>query len=89
MNFIFQSLLVIEAELCVEDGKHSLIECRKEVIHGFFQVQFSFRIIVFQIPEEIRKDFTILLVEDAVGSLEHVVEITFRVLQKFSEEFCI
>lgn len=80
-------ILVVESKLGVQNGKHALVEGGKEVIHGFFQVEFASSVVVFQVAEEVGEDFAVLLVEDAISPFEHVVEIAFRVLQQLTEEF--
>lgn len=73
----------------VQDGKHSLVEGREKMIHGFFQVEFAASVVIFQVAEEVGKDFAVLFVENAISPFEHVVKIAFRVFQQLTKEFWI
>lgn len=84
---MIDSLLVVESKLGIQNGEHALIQGCKEMIHGFFQIEFTACVVVFQIAEEIGKDFAILFVQDAVCSFKHVVKVSFRVFQQLTKEF--
>lgn len=81
-------LLVIEAELGVQHAEHALVEGTEEVVHGLFEIDLALRIIVLQVTEQIGEDLAVLLVQNAVRALEHVVKVTLRVLEQLTEEFC-
>lgn len=82
-------LLVVEAELGVENAKHALVEGGEKVIHGLFEIDFAARVVVLEVAEQIGKHLAVLLVQYAVRPLEHVVKIALRVVQQLAEEFCL
>ena len=80
-------LRIIKCVLGVEHSEHSLIKLGKEFPQSLLQVNVSVFVIILEIFEEVGKDIRISFVQNAISFLEHVVEVSFRAGQHFSEKF--
>ena len=70
-----KALRVIKGVLCIEDGKHSLVEVSEEASQGVLQVDLAIVVVGLQVLEEVDEDVGVPLVDDAVSLLKQLVKL--------------
>lgn len=72
----------------VDDGEHLLVEGVKEALHGVHEVYFTLGVVVFQLLKQVSEHKGVLLVNDAIRALKHVVKSSLGIRQHLLEELC-
>lgn len=72
----------------VDDGEHLLVEGVKEALHGVHEVYFTLGVVVFQLLKQVSEHKGVLLVNDAIRALKHVVKPSLGIRQHLLEELC-
>uniref|UniRef100_A0A8D8U748 Uncharacterized protein n=1 Tax=Cacopsylla melanoneura TaxID=428564 RepID=A0A8D8U748_9HEMI len=67
-------IFVVKRVLGIEHGEHLLVEDAEEIVHHFYQIDISLGEVFLQLFKQVGKQERVLFVDDAVRSLEHVVE---------------
>lgn len=73
--------------VAVDDGEHLLIELIEELVHHVGEVEFAAQKVAFELHEQLAKHVRVLLVNHAVGLLEHLVEAVSGLREQRLEEF--
>jgi len=81
-------LLFIKAVLAVDDLEHLLIEGIEELLKHPVETRPPFDEVRLEVLEQVGEDVLVLLVDDPVRPLEHVVELFFRARQQVHEKIC-
>ena len=68
-------LRVIKGVLCIEDGKHSLVEVSEEASQGVLQVDLAIVVVGLQVLEEVDEHVGVPFVDDAVSLLKQLVKL--------------
>lgn len=72
----------------VDDSEHLLIEGVKEALHGVHEVYFTLGVVVFQLLKQVSEHKRVLLVNDAIRALKHVMKPSLSIRQHLLEELC-
>lgn len=80
---------LVESILRIQHGEHPLVELGEELPEGLLEVDPALLVVGLQILEEVGEHVRVALVENAVGLLEHQVEVVLRVLKQVREKTLI
>lgn len=67
-------LLIVEVIVAVDNGEHFLIELIKKFVHHVCQVELAAQEVTFKLHKQLAKDVGILLVNDAIRLLKHLMK---------------
>lgn len=82
------NLLVIKRVLAVDDLEHLLVQIIEELLERPVQARPALDKVRLEVLEQVGKHVLVLLVDDSVGALKHLVELFLRARQQIVEEFC-
>lgn len=60
--------------VAVDDGEHFLIKLVEEFVHHVGEVEFAAEKVAFELHEQLAEHVRVLLVDDSVRLLEHLME---------------
>ena len=90
IHLVGDTLQVVRRQvvLRVHQLEHLLHQRRKEVVERVEQVDVASLVVAAKVAEQVCEDGRVLLVQQAVGLDEHLVEVLLRVVEQLCEEGC-
>lgn len=82
-----KNLLIVEVIMAVDDCEHLLIKLIEEFVHHVGEVEFAAQKVSFEFHKKLTENVRVLLVDNPVGLLEHLMEAIARLREKRLEEF--
>jgi hypothetical protein len=73
--------------VAVDDCEHLLIKKIEELVHHFGEVEFAAKKVSLEFDEKVTEHVRVLLVDHAVGLLEHLMETVTGLCEKLLKKF--
>lgn len=70
----------------VDDGEHLLVQLVEEFVHHVGEIEFTAQKISFELDEQLAEHVRVLLVDDSISLLEHLMEAVSRLREQRFEE---
>lgn len=67
-------LLIVKVIVAVDNGEHFLVELIEKFVHHVGEVELAAQEVAFKLHKQLAKDVGILLVDDAIRLLKHLMK---------------